>query len=56
MFKLIIFAWTRLETKEMYNIFNMGIGMVIAVDKEECSRTCWNILNNLVKQPMKLVW
>jgi phosphoribosylformylglycinamidine cyclo-ligase len=33
-FKLIS-TLGKIETKEMYNVFNMGIGMVIAVSKEE---------------------
>ncbi|NLV89222.1 MAG: phosphoribosylformylglycinamidine cyclo-ligase [Tissierellia bacterium] len=43
-FKLLQ-EWGNIETKEMYGTFNMGIGMVMAVDKEELAK----ITNYLVE-------
>ncbi len=39
-----------LEEREMYNVFNMGIGMVIIVDRQDAEKTM-QILKNCDEEP-----
>ena len=41
----MIAKYGNIETKEMCNVFNMGIGFIMAVDKEDVEKMCKSLLS-----------